>query len=116
MDKYIKIVNKILDLKYPKCDGALMAGSIVRGEGTKTSDIDLIIFDMSIDKPYRESFMFDDVPIEVFVQNKESFKFFFEDDCKRKMPSLPKMVVESLIIKDNDYFIELKDEKTRQED
>lgn len=28
---------------YPNCQGALLAGSVVRGEATRTSDLDLVI-------------------------------------------------------------------------
>ncbi|CDQ21416.1 hypothetical protein SAMN05192559_11035 [Halobacillus karajensis] len=36
---------EIIGERFPSCDAALLAGSIVRGEGTVTSDLDLIIFD-----------------------------------------------------------------------
>jgi len=105
---YFGIAKKIVEEKYPNCDGALMAGSIIRGEGTETSDIDLIIYDDNIAKGYRESYYFDGVPIEVFVHSKKSFEYFFDFDCKKKMPSLPVMVMESRIVKDTKYFEELK--------
>lgn len=106
---YLKIAGKIVGDKYPSCDGALMAGSIVRGEGSETSDIDLIIYDDSIGRGYRESFYYDNVPIEVFVHSKKSFEYFFNYDCVKKMPSLPVMVMESIIIKEATYFKELKE-------
>jgi len=105
---YFEIAKKVVEEIYPNCDGALMAGSIIRGEGTETSDIDLIIYDDSISKGYRESYFFEDVPIEVFIHSKESFEYFFYFDCKKKMPSLPVMVMESVVVKETIYFKELK--------
>ncbi len=77
---YLNIAEEIVKEKYPNCHGALMAGSIVRGEGTATSDIDLIIYDKSIFSAYRTSFYYRDVPIEVFVHNENSFDYYFNQD------------------------------------
>lgn len=107
-NRYFDVADKIVREKYTDCDGALMAGSIVRGEGTSTSDIDLIIYDDKLSNGYRESFIYEGIPIEVFAHNKKSFIFFFNSDCKRKMPTLPLMVMESVVIKECDYFSELK--------
>ncbi len=105
---YFEIAKKVVKDKYPSCDGALMAGSIVRGEGTITSDIDLVVFDDDLDSAYRESYYFDGVPVEAFVHSKKSFEHYFDLDCKNKTPSLPFMVIESVVIQDNKYFDELK--------
>ncbi len=112
MINYLEIAHKIVELKYPSCDGALMAGSIVRGEGTETSDIDLIIYNSCIHKGYRESFVFEGVPIEAFVHNEASFKHYFKEDCDRKMPSLPVMVHEAVDIRQNDFLDALRKEAT----
>lgn len=40
---------------YPQCQGAILAGSVVRGEATDTSDLDIVIFDNKISSSYRES-------------------------------------------------------------
>lgn len=111
---YLDIAKKVVDQKYPECDGALMAGSIVRGEGTETSDIDLIIHDENIKKGYRESFVFDGVPVEAFVHNKESFRKYFKQDCARKIPSLLLMVVESIEIRGNEFLDELREEARKR--
>jgi predicted nucleotidyltransferase len=108
-DNYIDIAKKIVKEKYGNCHGALMAGSIVRGQATERSDIDLIIYHDKISKAYRESYYYEGVPIEVFVHSKTSFDYFFKYDCNRKMPSLPLMVLESEIIKDCHYFAFLKE-------
>jgi len=106
---YKAITLKIVEEKYKNCDGALMAGSIVRGEGTKTSDIDLIIYDNNIKNGYRESFYYQGIPVEAFVHNKNSFDYFLLEDCKRKMPSLAVMILEAEEIRDHTYFKELKE-------
>ncbi len=57
-EKYIDIAMKVVKEKYPTCQGALMAGSIVRGQATERSDIDLIIYHDKISKAYRESYYY----------------------------------------------------------
>ncbi|WP_435368113.1 nucleotidyltransferase domain-containing protein [Neobacillus niacini] len=85
---------------YPNCHGALLAGSVVRGEATETSDLDIVIFDSNLKSAYRESVVEYGWNIEVFVHNLTSYKDFFKSDCERARPSLPKMVSEGIVIKD----------------
>lgn len=91
---------------FPHCQGAILAGSVVRGEATDTSDLDIIVFDESIRSSYRESLIDYGWPIEVFVHNNTSYKTYFESDYLRARPSMPRMVSEGIIIKD-DGIIEL---------
>uniref|UniRef100_UPI0024077796 nucleotidyltransferase domain-containing protein n=1 Tax=Psychrobacillus antarcticus TaxID=2879115 RepID=UPI0024077796 len=97
---------------FPNCNGALLAGSVVRGEATNTSDLDIVIFDESIPSSYRESFIKFDWPIEVFVHNGSSYKAFFESDRERARPSLPRMVSEGIILKDDGVIETIKNEAT----
>jgi len=95
---------------FPDCQGALLAGSVVRGEATDTSDLDIVIFDDKISASYRQSTIEFDWAIEVFVHNLISYKEFFEADVKRARPSLPRMVSEGLILKDCGVVEEIKNE------
>ncbi len=56
MDKYIRIAEKIYKEKYSNSAFLILAGSIVRGEGTKTSDLDIVVIYDKLDFAYRESF------------------------------------------------------------
>ncbi|WP_277587514.1 nucleotidyltransferase domain-containing protein, partial [Psychrobacillus antarcticus] len=53
----VEAARKFLHKYFPNCNGALLAGSVVRGEATNTSDLDIVIFDESIPSSYRESFI-----------------------------------------------------------
>jgi len=35
----IKAAQKLINKRFPTCDAALLAGSVVRGEATETSDL-----------------------------------------------------------------------------
>lgn len=84
----------------PCCQGALLAGSAVRGQETDTSDLDIVVFDQDIPFSYRESLIDFGWPIEIFVHNLASYKHFFDLDSKHAKPSMPRMVWEGIVLRD----------------
>ena len=78
----------------------LVAGSVIRGEATITSDLDIFIIKNDIHKAYRESFFESDWPIEAFIHTQDSYKDYFMGDIKRRRPSLPQMCSEGIVIRD----------------
>lgn len=106
----IEAAHQFIKKYFPNCQGALLAGSVVRGEETETSDLDMVIFDKSIRSSYRESFIEFDWPIEIFVHNLTSYKPFFDNDCERARPSLPRMVSEGVVLKDDEIIDSIKKE------
>lgn len=106
----IEAAKRIIKDRFPFCDAALLAGSVVRGEATPTSDLDIVIFDCKVTSPYRESFRAFGWPVEVFVHNLHSYKQFFESDAKRARPSLPRMVGEGMILKNSEILPAIKEE------
>jgi len=106
----IKAANQFIEKHFSNCQGALLAGSVVRGEATETSDLDIVIFDKRLASSYRES-MFDfGWAIEIFVHNLSSYKYFIEMDCKTARPSMPRMISEGIIIKDEGILQSIKKE------
>ncbi|MGP4040942.1 nucleotidyltransferase domain-containing protein [Gracilibacillus sp. D59] len=101
---------KFIQRHYENCEGALLAGSVVRGEATKTSDLDIVIFDRNIQSSYRESLFELGWNIEVFVHNLTSYKDFFASDCERARPSMPRMVMEGEVIIDKGIITSIKNE------
>ncbi|MEC5424316.1 nucleotidyltransferase domain-containing protein [Virgibacillus sp. C22-A2] len=106
----VKAARKFIENYFPYCDGALLAGSVVRGEATKTSDLDIVIFDKTYSSSYRESLIVYDWPIEVFAHNLNSYQEYFASDFKRARPSLPRMVSEGIILKDKGIIDSIKSE------
>ena len=96
LDKLFKITNEILRMKYPTAEFAFLAGSIVRGEGTAFSDLDVVIIYQQLPNAFRESFYFQDFPVETFVHTPETLNYFFEADSKSAAPSLAMMVAEGI--------------------
>lgn len=106
----IKAAIQFVEFRFPSCQAALLAGSVVRDEATDTSDLDIVVFDDSISSAYRESLFEYGWAIEVFVHNLQSYRDFFESDCKRARPSLPRMVNEGVVLKDLGIIHAIKSE------
>jgi predicted nucleotidyltransferase len=98
----IEAAVKFISIHFPHCQAALLAGSVVRGEATETSDLDIIVFIKDLQSSYRESVFELGWEIEVFVHNFNSYKGFFRSDYERARPSIQRMVSEGVILKEDE--------------
>ena len=97
--RIIAAANAIHLERYREASVAFAAGSIVRGEGTAHSDLDLVVVYPALPCAYRESFGFDGIPVEAFVHDPETLNYFFlEVDRPSGIPSLAQMVLEGIEI------------------
>jgi predicted nucleotidyltransferase len=97
--RIIDVANAIRSDRYPDSRALFAAGSIVRGEGTSTSDLDLVVVYPRLPCAYRESFRFDGYPVEAFVHDPETLEYFFEElERPSGVPALPQMVFEGVEI------------------
>jgi hypothetical protein len=94
----LDIAAETIAARYPDSDSAFVAGSFIRGEGSATSDIDLVVLRPSIAQAYRESFIFRNFPIETFVHDPETLSWFLEEDRKCGRPALIGMLLEGVVI------------------
>jgi predicted nucleotidyltransferase len=95
--RIIEVANAVRSDRYKDAAAVFAAGSIVRGEGTATSDLDLVVVYPTLPCAYRESFRFDGYPVEAFVHDPETLEYFFlEVDRPSGVPSLPQMVFEGI--------------------
>jgi hypothetical protein len=106
----LEAAKQFVDTYFPNCQGALLSGSVVRGEATATSDLDIVVFDDQLPSPFRESLLEFGWAIEVFAHNFTTYKQFFQSDCERARPSLPKMVSEGIVLVDKGYIEAIKKE------
>ena len=98
-ERIIDVANAIRADRYQDADVVFVAGSIVRGEGTAFSDLDLVVVYGQLACAYRESFTFGGYPVEAFVHDPATLEYFFlEVDRPSGIPSLPQMVVEGIEI------------------
>ncbi|MCM3609989.1 nucleotidyltransferase domain-containing protein [Planococcus sp. MERTA32b] len=106
----LEAARKFIDKFFPECDGALLAGSAVRGEATATSDLDILVFDSKAIGSYRESLIAFDWPVEVFIHNLTSYRAFFQSDAERARPSMPRMVAEGIVLRDTGIIDAIRQE------
>lgn len=103
--------KEILDDRFPNAMVMYLAGSLVRGEATRFSDLDLVVVFEHVEKAHRQSFFYRGWPVEVFVHDPQTLKYFFtEVDGKSGFASLPQMVQEAKVISEpNQLSAELKE-------
>lgn len=105
IDKIIDITNQIRRARYPAAKVVFLAGSIVRGEATPFSDLDLVVVFENLPAAYRESFYFDRFPVEAFVHDPETLNYFMTE---RERPAgvcvMAQMISEGLEIPEASSF------------
>lgn len=93
----IETADRFLSERFPDARAAIVGGSVIRGEGTPTSDLDLVIVVEGGEAPYRRSDRYQGWPIESFVHTEESYPRYF--DIERGRPSLAVMIVEGVVLR-----------------
>ena len=94
----IELALEVLAARHPQADSAFVAGSFMRGEGSATSDIDLVVVHPALPQAYRESFLFKGIPVETFVHDPETLSWFLEQDRQDGRAVLVGMVAEGVLI------------------
>ncbi|MBY0359067.1 MAG: nucleotidyltransferase domain-containing protein [Candidatus Obscuribacterales bacterium] len=91
--------REIWQERYPDAKAVFLCGSVIRGEGTRFSDLDLVVVFEKLEYAWRESFYYKNWPIEAFVHDISTLNYFFyEMDAKSGCPSLPQMVTEGIVV------------------
>jgi len=89
--------TRLREERYPDADVLLLAGSVVRGEATASSDLDVVVIRSRVEHAYRESLHFGGWPVEVFVHDPETLHHFFtEVDRPTGVVPLAYMVAEGI--------------------
>lgn len=100
-----KATEEIRQNRYRQARVIFLAGSLIRGEGTSTSDLDLVILFERVPRAYRESFIHDRWPVEAFVHDPQTLEYFCREvDRPSGFPSLPTMVDEGIEIPEASEF------------
>ncbi|MGD9639248.1 MAG: nucleotidyltransferase domain-containing protein [Alphaproteobacteria bacterium] len=95
--------------KYNRAWFAVASGSIIRGEGTYFSDLDLVVIYPKLKKAYRESFIYKDMQVEAFVHDCETIQAFMEEDYKDAHLSIIDMIVSGKPVpQESPRFLQLK--------
>jgi len=106
----VAVVRALLAERYPSAAVAFLAGSVMRGDHTSTSDLDVVVVFRQLPNAYRESLVRAEWPVEAFIHDTETLRYFCEEDCRRVgVPSLPAMISEGIELpRSSELSIELK--------
>ena len=95
----IEVARTVFLRKFPEAKVAFIAGSVIRGDATDYSDIDMVVVFDRVDRAHRESFVADDWPVEVFVHDPDTLEYFFQEAIEKDgIPSLVQMVSEGIVL------------------
>lgn len=105
----IEAARRIFRERYVGARVLFLAGSVVRGDATPTSDLDIVVVYERLPNAYREAFSCEGWPVEAFVHDTETVKHYFESDRRRGLPAMMSMVMEGIEIPEtSDFSAELK--------
>ncbi len=90
----LQVAEAVYRSKYNGASFAYAAGSILRGHGKHYSDIDLVVVFDSLEAAYRESFVFNGIPVEASVHDAGTLAWFIDHDVLRVVASMLHMIVE----------------------
>ncbi|MDK4701764.1 nucleotidyltransferase domain-containing protein [Rhizobium sp. CNPSo 4062] len=97
----MQATRSVLASRFPGYSFAFASGPIIRGEGRKGSDIDLVVVFDRLETAWRETFIEGELPFEVFVHDPETLSCFFESDIARGYPVIIHMVATGRILGPN---------------
>ncbi len=103
-DELVALASAIHSERYADAQVIFLAGSLVRGQGTSTSDLDLVVVFTRVDNAYRESFEFRSRLVESFVHDPETLSYFFSRAKQFGVPILQTMVSEGIEIPSSSAF------------
>ena len=89
------VTKELFETRYPGADAIFVTGSVIRGEATASSDLDLVVLFPHVKTAYRESFFHMGWPVEAFIHDPETLRYFFQHvDKNLGRATLAEMVVE----------------------
>ncbi len=91
-ERALAAARRALASRYAGAAFAYVSGSIMRGEGTAFSDIDLVVAFPSLERAWRESFTEGDFPVEAFVHDEETLAHYLHADAESGYPIMVNMV------------------------
>jgi predicted nucleotidyltransferase len=103
-DELIAVAKAIHIQRYGNAEVTFFAGSLVRGDGTSTSDVDLVVVFKRVENAYRESFQFGKRLVEAFVHDPETLNYFFLRARQTGVPILQTMMSEGVEIPSSSPF------------
>jgi hypothetical protein len=93
-----QLAARVLEARYPEAQAGFAAGSFVRGGATAASDLDLVVLFAALPNAWRESFVFEGVPVDAFVHDAETLRAFMQKDVDAGKPAMLTMLREARVV------------------
>ncbi|MDR9781547.1 nucleotidyltransferase domain-containing protein [Rhizobium redzepovicii] len=97
-ERALAAARRALASRYAGAAFAYATGSLLRGEGTAFSDIDLVVVFPSLERAWRESFTHEDFPVEAFVHDEETLAYYIHADTESGCPVMANMVATGRVV------------------
>jgi hypothetical protein len=106
----VEAATSFVGARFPEATVAFVGGSVLTADRTPTSDLDVVVVvaedavvaDSGLRAPYRETFEHEGWVVEAFVHTRASLDRFWAADARRRVCSLLRMCVESVVLVDRD--------------
>lgn len=92
----------LVAVRFPGARAAWLAGSVVAGTATPTSDLDVTVLLPGPPAPFRESLVHAGWPVELFVHTAGSVDRWLAKDRERRRPTLGRLIGEGRLLLDVD--------------
>jgi hypothetical protein len=102
LDEVLATAKALVAERFPEARAAWLAGSVVYGDATPTSDLDITVLLPGPPAPFRESLEYDGWPVELFVHSRESVSHWIEKDLERRRPTLVRLISSGVVLLDAD--------------
>jgi predicted nucleotidyltransferase len=97
-----EVARRLVAEQYPQARAAWLGGSVVRGDASATSDLDITVLLDGPPAPMRKSLEYGEWPVELFIHTEESLEYFCDKDRQRRQPTMMRLVGESVVLLDTD--------------
>ena len=89
------VTKELFETRYQGAEAIFLAGSVIRGEASSYSDLDLVVVYPKLPAAYRESFTHRSWPVEAFIHDPDTLRYFFDKiDRELGRPTLAEMISE----------------------
>ncbi|MGH3330543.1 MAG: nucleotidyltransferase domain-containing protein [Nocardioidaceae bacterium] len=93
----VRVAGELVAECFPDARAAWLGGSIVRGDATSSSDLDITVLTQGRPAPYRHSVHYREWPVELFVHTESSLSYYCGMDQQRRQPTMMRLVAESVV-------------------
>lgn len=102
----IAAAGLVLAKRFPAARAAVVAGSRLRGASDAASDLDLVVLFEALPHAHRESFLWRGIPVEAFVNDPATLRWFLRADAEAGRPVMIAMVAEGAALGPAPHLVE----------